>query len=520
MTVHRHSTWEQGLSTLDGWGLNAFTPDDLDSIHAATLKVLEDVGIRIEDSQEALEILSTGGARVERRGRDAIVKFPASVVEDCIGWASQDVLLRGKNPQYDYALEPHRVTFATMGELIQIIDLETGTLRPTTQQDSADIARLCDSLDEVGVMHRPVASLDKPPGTHPVFNAQSLFANTGKHVLIGPVNARNLQIIAQMAFAHAGGAESFARRPIFTAIVAPTSPLTLVQDCVEMIVASARLAGGGILCAPAIVGGATGPVTLAGALVCINAEVLAGLVLAQLVRRGTRVIYGNSGAMIDLRTANHAYGAPEMGMLNAATARLAQYYGLPSLVSAFPGSSKAIDPQIGYESATNALVAALAGANIVNGLGTLEFGLTFDYAKFMLDVECARMIQAVVAGMPLTEAYMALSVIAEVGPGGEFLTHDHTLRHMRERSQSRLFDRRSREAWRHLETPDIVERAYGSARQILATHAPPPVSPETRLRVQEIIDAYLAGPAAVEPGDRQHRKSGHARPQRRATAQH
>jgi trimethylamine--corrinoid protein Co-methyltransferase len=346
-------------------------------------------------------------------------------------------------------------------------------------------------LDEVGVVHRPVASLDKPLGTHPVFDAEALFANSGKHVLLGPVNRANLETIARMAFAHVGGVDQFADRPIFTTIVAPTSPLTLVKDCVEMIIASARLDGGGILCAPAIVGGATGPVTLAGSLVCTNAEVLGGLVLAQLVRRGTRVIYGNSGAMMDMKTGSHAYGAPEVGILDAATAQMAGYYGLPSLVSAFPSSSKVVDPQTGYESAANALVAALAGANIVNGLGALEFGLTFDYAKFMLDVECARLMR-VVHGVPLSDAQMALDVIAEVGPGGEFLTHDHTFQHMREGSQVTLFDRRSREAWGNLETPDVVERARGRARQILAAHEPPPVSEQTRVEVQEIIAEYLA----------------------------
>ena len=171
--------------------------------------------------------------------------------------------------------------------------------------------------------------------------------------------------------------------------------------------------------------------------------------------------------------------------------------GWPAATTAAPylilraAVSGRVDPQTGYESAMNALVAALAGASIINGLGTLEFGLTFDYAKFMLDVECARMMR-VVDGVPLTAAQMALDVIAEVGPGGEFLTHDHTFQHMREGSQVTLFDRRSREAWSKLEVPEIVERAYARARHLLATHEPPPVSEETRAQVKEIIAEYLA----------------------------
>ncbi len=478
-----------------GWGLSAFTPDDLDRLHEASLEVFENTGVVVEASEEAFEIFASAGARVERQGADALVKVPASVVEECIRSAARPVVLKGRSPESDYSMDPHRVTFAPMGELVQIVDLADGTLRPTTQQDSADITRLCDSLDEVGVMHRPVASLDAPPGLHPVFNAESLFANTGKHVFIGPGDAANFSAIARIAFAHVGGAAEFARRPIFTSIVAPVSPLKMGRDCAEMTIASAKLDGAGIVCAPAIVGGATGPVTVAGSVVCTNVEFLSALVLAQLVRRGTRVVYANSSAMMDLKTGNHAYGAPEMGMIDAASTKLAQYYGLPNLVSAFPSGSKVADAQMGYEGAMNGLLAALAGANVINGLGALEFGLTFDYAKFMLDVDCARMIRAILGGIPLTDEQLALDVIEEVGPGGQYLSHKHTSRHMRERSQARLFDRQSRYAWSGQTKPDLVERAREQARAALAAHEPPPVSDATRSEVQEIIAGLVAGQA-------------------------
>ena len=484
----RNGEWANG-----GWGLSAFTPDDLDRLHEASLEVFENTGVVVEASEEAFEIFASAGAQVERQGTDALVKVPAAVVEDCIRSAPHSVVLGGRSPESDYALDSHRVTFAPMGELIQIVDLTDGTLRPTTQRDSADITRLCDSLDEVGVMHRPVASLDAPPGLHPVLNAESLFANTGKHVFIGPGDAANLATITRIAFAHVGGAGEFAQRPIFTAIVAPVSPLKMGRDCAEMIIAAGRLDGGGIVCAPAIVGGASGPVTLAGSLVCTNVEFLSALVLAQSVRRGTRVIYANSSAMMDLKTGNHAYGAPEMGMIDAASTMLAHRYGLPSLVSAFPSGSKVADPQMGYQSAMNGLLAALAGANVINGLGALEFGLTFDYAKFMLDVDCARMIRAILAGIPLTDEQLALDVIAEVGPGGQYLSHKHTSRHMRERSRARLFDGQSRHAWSQQAAPDLVERARDEARRVLATHQPPPVSDATHSEVQEIIAELVAG---------------------------
>jgi trimethylamine--corrinoid protein Co-methyltransferase len=478
-----------------GWRLDSFTPDDLDRIHAATLQVMEDVGVVIEDCEEALEIYSSVGARVERRDGDALVRIPAGVVEDCIRWAPRTLELKGRRSEQDYTADGSQVAFAPMGELVQIVDLEDGTLRPTTQRDSADITRLCDSLDDVAVMHRPVASLDAPVGLHPVFNAESLFANTGKHVFVGPGDVACLSAIIRVAFAHVGGPEEFAERPIFTSVVAPVSPLKIGKDCAEMVIGSARLVGGGIFCAPAIVGGATGPVTLAGSIVCTNAEFLAALVLAQLVRRGSRVIYANSSAVMDLMTANHAFGAPEMGMLDAATAALAHRYGLPSAVSSFPSASKQADAQIGYESAMNGLLAALAGADFINGLGALDFALTFDYAKLMLDIECVRQIKAILRGVPVTDAHLALDVIEEIGPAGQYLAHKHTTRHMRELARPGLFDRQSRHAWSQQAVPDLVERARDDARRVLATHQPPPVSDATRSEIKEIIAELVAGQA-------------------------
>ena len=131
---------KHGLQTSLGWGLSAFTPDDLDNVHYATLEVLEDVGIKVEGSEEALEVFASGGARVERQGKDAIVRIPPHVVNDCIRWAPSNLVLKGRSPEYDYALGPYRVTFATFGEMIKVFDLETRELRETTQQDCADIA--------------------------------------------------------------------------------------------------------------------------------------------------------------------------------------------------------------------------------------------------------------------------------------------------------------------------------------------------------------------------------------------
>ena len=481
-----------GPYPISGWGLHGLSPADCERIHTASLDILENVGIRVEGNPRALAYFDGGGARVERQGADGLVKIPAAVVEKCLQTAPKQVILCGRTPNYDHPLLPYQVTFTPFGEMIQAVDRRTREIRPTTQQDSADIARLCDASPEVGVMQRPVASLDKPLGTHPVFNAQALFRETAKHVLIGPIDAQKFRVIAAIAAAHAGGSENLAQRPLFTTLTCPTPPLRLEKNCADLIIESALLPGGGLVSSPVPLSGISTPVTLAGTLVSITAEALSGLILAQLVRPGTRVILSNSGTIMDLRFMAGAYGAPEMGMISAGMARMARYYGLPSHCTGIHSDSKVLDAQAGYESATGGLVTAMAGANIINGLGSLELGLTFDYAKFMLDLEAAANIRTVLGGMPTDDDQMAVTEIKTAGPGGDYLERDHTFAHMRDRSRSRLFDRRYREGWEKLEKPDLVERAYERVEKILSTHTPPPVAPEVEQEVAEIIAAYMA----------------------------
>ncbi|MCG8473081.1 MAG: trimethylamine methyltransferase family protein [Desulfobacterales bacterium] len=481
-----------GIKRSQGWGLNGLTHDELETIHNASLRIFQDVGIRVDDCPEALEIFAAGGCRVERHKDHGIVKIPAYVVEDCIGWAPATTTWKGRHESGDYIMEPRRSSYATFGEMIHIIDPKTRELRTTTMKDSGDIARLCDAMPECGIVQRPVASMDMPMGTQPIYNAVSLFENTSKHVLIGPMTKKNFDYIARMAFAHVGGKEKFADRPMFSTIVCPTSPLRLEKDCAEMIIATARLEGCGLLTGPVPLSGASTPVTLAGAIVCANCECLAGLILAQLTRKGTPTFYSQVGTIMDMRLMTSPYGAPEMPLMSSAIVQLAHHYKLPSHCTGIHSDSKCLDAQMGYESAIGATTMALSGANIINGLGSLELGLTFDYAKFMMDIECARSVRMINEGVNIDEYEVAEEVIHAVKPGGQFLAQRHTFDNMKRQSGSPLFCRRTRRAWEELPMSDIVDRAYAAANEILENHEPTPVSDDVKAEVAEIVAEYEA----------------------------
>lgn len=318
-----------GRSQTEGMGLNLFTEDELYAIHCATLEVLYKTGVKVEDD-EALEIFYGGGAEVDRTNH--IVKIPPYLVEDAIRSAPRTLFLAGRNPKNDIVLDGSRVGFTNFGEGIRVIDPYTREYRKSTKQDVGNAALVCDYLSEVDVFERAVAAQDEHALVGPLHEAEAFFNNTSKHCFSGANNGKNFRKIVDMAAAAVGGKDKLKERPIYSTIVCPTSPLQLVRDCTEVLIEAAR-AGIAVNVLSMAMAGGSAPVTLAGTLVTHNAEVLSGIVLNQLTKKGAPVIYGSSTTIMDLKYTTAPVGSPELGMINAGVAKLAQYYLLPSWVA-------------------------------------------------------------------------------------------------------------------------------------------------------------------------------------------
>lgn len=463
-----------GIGTTAGFGLSAHSKDEMDSIHYATLQILQDTGVKVM-SEKALEVFHGGGASIERFKGYGIVKIPSYLVEDCSYWAPRSIVYDARNPNDDFVAEPNRVGFTTFGGCVNVVDPVTRTLRRATKKDCGDITRVCDYLNEICVAERTVNSTDVPEETQSVHNLEAMLKNTGKHIFLGADSARALQVMVELAAACTGGKESFERRPIFTTNVCPVSPLTLPQNTCEVIMESAKI-GLGIMVMPMALSGGTSPVTMAGTLAIHNAEVLSSIVLAQLMRKGLPCTYGSSSTILDLRFGTTAIGAPEYGMINASISKLAQYYKLPSFVGGGASDSKVPDIQAGYEFTLSATLSALAGANIVFGSGVLEQGLTTDYAKLIMDAEMIRMVQIAITGLTISDDTLAFDVIHEVGPGGAYISHDHSFNSMKNQSRTELFDRRTRDSWLQKTGGEAMrERAYETAVNIVENHQPYPL---------------------------------------------
>jgi trimethylamine--corrinoid protein Co-methyltransferase len=223
------------------------------------------------------------------------------------------------------------------------------------------------------------------------------------------------------------------------------------------------------------IAGATGPVTLAGNLALQNAEVLAGIVLAQLVREGTPVILGGVSSNAEMRNGTLSIGSPEMAMNTAATAQMARYYKLPVRSGGAVCDAKSPDSQASYESMMSLLMARVCGINFVlHTAGILESYNCMSYEKFVIDDEMCGMVKRIKRGYEVNPDTLAFDVVREVGPGGHFLDKDHTFDHFRtEFYQPQLSNRDDYVSWQAKGSPYSMETANRKYKEILETYQAP-----------------------------------------------
>ena len=478
-----------GLESMTSSGLKLLSNDELDTLHYATLQVLQKTGIRVE-SRQAADVFDSGGAHVQKSDGHFRVKIPAHMVEDSIQSAPSTITFYGRTPEDDFVAEPNRFSFQNVGVVPSVIDLRSGEMRPFEKQDSADVARLCDALDEVMVYERAGLPIDCPAESIQLHNWEAMLANTSKHILGCAGSVEKFNHIVQMASACCGSPDTFNERPCITMNLTVSSPLFIVASCSDITTAAARQ-GVNVVGISMTVAGGTSPVTLAGTLVQSNAEILSLLVLNQLANKGAPYTYSQTSIMMDLKTGLGALGAPETGLINAASAQLAQYYRLPCWVGgAGYNDSKTVDAQAILEGTMNALFIGLAGANLIMGGGSINSILTFDYAKMVIDHEMFRYIRKIIEGVRINEETLALDVIDQVGPGGNYLTHDHTFDHMRSSSTAGLFCRTGMEQWIDAGRKDMYERAKEKALELLSNHEPEALPRGAADQMREIVTAF------------------------------
>jgi trimethylamine--corrinoid protein Co-methyltransferase len=309
-----------------------------------------------------------------------------------------------------------------------------------------------------------------------------------------PVQGPGAQTAAEVRYVVQMAAVIGPPAKVLTLGISPVSPLFFPNDVAEAMMETARL-GIPLGPLPCPIAGATSPMSLAGSLAQQNAEVLASVVLAQLVRPGLPIIYCGRLAMMEPRTGISVWGGVELGLASAATVQISHRYGLPVNVYGLSTNSHVLDLQNGYERALNAIIPALAGADELSGIGEMEAGVMGAYAQMVCDNEIALSIGRVRRGLAVDEQALALEVIATVMDGPRnFLGQRHTVRYLRsgEILHTRLADRSTWEEWNREGRTDIAERAQAEAERLLAEHQVTPLAEDQERELDSILQ-HAAG---------------------------
>ncbi|ATW27642.1 hypothetical protein DCMF_25365 [Candidatus Formimonas warabiya] len=307
-------------------GYSILREQDLAAIHQGTLDVLAETGLKVF-SEKAREIYSGAGCIVD--DQNMIVKISPHIVNDAIDSAPGRILLAARDPKHDIILEGKKVVFKNFATGVKVLDPDTLDYRPSTKADLGNIARFCDSLEEVDFFTLAVSAQDVHPKVRDLHEGEVVLNNTAKHFSHDTQSIKSTKRFLEMAATIAGGMDQLRERPIVSLGTCPVSPLVLNAECTDLIIEAAQAGIPMNVLSMGLAGGTT-PVTMAGTLVVTNAEVLGGIILAQLVNKGTPMMYGTSNTIMDLIYTTSPVGAPEHAMFSAAVGQLGHYYNIPT----------------------------------------------------------------------------------------------------------------------------------------------------------------------------------------------
>jgi trimethylamine--corrinoid protein Co-methyltransferase len=420
-------------------------------IHQASLEILERVGIDVHDEQ-ARQRLVTGGARSE----GIRLRIPEYMVERALATTPKRLTLYDRRGRVAIRAWGYNTHYGGGSDCLNVLDHRTGQRRQGTLQDVKEAAILQDALPELDFVMSMFLPADVDQRIYDRYQMDVMLNHTSKPIVFVTPDFEGCVTAVEMCEVVAGGAEAFQQRPFATCYINITSGLVANAEALQKCIYLAEK-GLPMLYIPLNAGGVNSPATTAGCMASMNAGTLLGIVLAQLVREGTPVaVPGWNGGPYNLKTMVGNYVlADEQGV----PTEMGKHYNLPVFGLGGSTDAKALDQQCGMEVTVSLMTALLHGANIVHDVGFMDSGLQGSLQLQVIANDTIGWLRAATKGVPVDEESMALDVIEELGPTGDYLSHQHTMRHFREPFYSRLADKGTHSQWVARGATTMEERA-------------------------------------------------------------
>ncbi len=461
-----------------------FSRKDVQQIHGASLKILEETGVNF-GYEPALEVLGDAGCKIEGER----VYFSPELIEEMVAKAPSEFTLYARNPEKNVTIGGDHIAFIPCYGPPIVTDLDRGRRSSILEdyQNFVKLSYLSQALDITGGMMAE-------PGDVPIErrNSEMMYASmkySDKPFMGGAIGAEAARETIEMACLVFGSKTELAKKPPFISLLCSLTPLAYDDRMLGAIMEYAK-AGMPQLISSLSIAGATTPVTMEGTLVVQNAEILAGIVLTQIIRAGTPVVFAGSSSSAAMRHGTLSIGSPEMAVNAAATAQMARFYNLPSRGGGALSDSKTPDAQAGFEAMMSQLMATLSGVNFVlHSAGILESYLTVSYEKFMIDDEICGMCKRIKRGESVTPEKLAVDVIQQVGPGGEYLTNMHTFQNFRKEFYQPILEERDNfDNWQKKGSLSIEQVANKKWKEKLNNYVEPVLPEKVELVLQDYIN--------------------------------
>ncbi len=452
-------------------GMKILTDDQIWEIKQAAFDIIERVGFKCKHKQ-VHKMMKQAGACV----KDSNIKIPRHIVEECLVTTPQGWTIYDRNGRRALEVEGEKSHYGTSTASPSTRDAFTNKIRPTSIKDIELGAKVADCLDDIDFVMPMGTAQDVPGNAAEVHEFEAMVSNTIKPAVFIGYSALGCEYVYEMAAVIAGGQENLSQKPFIIAYPEAIAPLFFPDEVIERIFVAAdrfmpQLPGS------TVQPGATGPVTLAGAITLITAESLIHITIAQLRKKGCPVAMSGNVGILDMRTALMAMGAPENNLALAAQAEVARSFNLPTWGLAGATDSKMLDAQAGIESTFSILSQGLSGLNLIHDVGYMAAGMICSLEQLVMGNEVVGMTKRFVDGITVTKETLARQIIEDVGPGGHFLVQQHTMKHFKkELWDAKLLNRQTIDAWNDAGKPSMEDRVKEEVRMIAETHKPEPLS--------------------------------------------
>lgn len=460
--------------------------DQLQELFEGVLHLLEYTGLEVHHD-EARDILKQAGAWVD----GLRVQLPSYLVKRSLALAPRSFTLfaRDGNPKHNIHIGPGRAHFGPGPTCPNFIDVETMERRPYVRADVPLVAKVvdalpnidfCESLGTVGDVHYSLGA---------TYEFAGMFPHTSKPIVAWSYDRFDSADIHKIAVTEAGGQTAFEKHPNYVHYCEPLSPLVSTFEAIDKLIFAARQRVP-LVFTPCPIAGGTAPVTAAGIITQAAAESWMGLTLSQAIQPGLPFIMGGVLSVMDMSAMILSYGAPELSLMMAGLTELAHYAGLPLWQTGGCTDSKTFDEQAAIEGSLSCFFSALTGGDLCHDVGYTESAMTGSVFQLAMMDEAIGYSRRITRGIEVNEDTLAVDVIHHVGPNGHYLREPHTRRYFKsEFWYPKLCDRRNFEEWEMVGRTTMRDRAIGRVHDILASHQPSPLKPETERVIREVLAA-------------------------------